>query len=110
MGTTVTLLQKTTSVVGTAQQVTATETPCSAVIVQPKSTNGIVVYFGDSTVTASTGIRLGIPATTGTPVPLYIQSGSGLNDLNLADMYIIIDSTPAVATGAAGINLLYMVR
>lgn len=79
-------------------------TPFSSLIIQAKHGNTGYIYVGDSTVSSTLGIEIGIPVASSTPPSLEISSGDELNISDLSEVYI--DSS----INGEGVNYLYVQR
>lgn len=101
---TVALLATLTITQNTATQLTATRTPVNGFMVQAHPDNTAVIWFGDSTVSASNkkGVRMEIPVS-GATLPFVTVSAGDSDALNLADYYM--DS----ASASQKVNVFYTV-
>mgnify|MGYP001619282415 CR=1 FL=1 len=97
-----TLLSKTITSGSVASSISATILEVTDGLIQAKASNTGNIYIGDSTVTSSTGIKLGKPTADKTPdfMPLGV-GGIPVNTVNLIKVYILVDN------GGDGVNILY---
>lgn len=113
MAATFSIIHKTVASAGTAEQLTATSTLVSSILIQAKGGNNGgtgantgKVFIGPSTVTNSgdTGIQLAVPSSGATPSSIRIDSGDSSNLFDLSAIYV------AVAVDGEGVVVLYNTR
>jgi hypothetical protein len=104
MANDVVLLSKTVTAAGTAEALSATSIRVAAVTIQAKSGNTGSMYVGDSTVSAATGIMIGVPVANKTPSFVRIQADDSTNLFDLAHIWI------DAAVNGEGVNCMYFTR
>jgi len=83
-----------------AQQLTATNTRCSQVLIQAARNNAALVTVGDSTVAAGGGIELVKPVANAQIDVITLKAAGVGNNIDLSHIYVI-------GTNADVVNVFY---
>ena len=97
-----TLAQITVATSGTEQQVSATATPITTLVVSAPATNTGAIYVGDSNVTTTRGIEVAKGTTVSISADMSGRAGG--EELILSDFYI------DAATNGDKANVSYITR